>query len=360
VWFESGSSWNSCMRERGLGYPVDLYLEGSDQHRGWFQLSLLPGLGATGRPPFRTLLTHGFMVDKHGKKMSKSLGNDIKVEDLLRDYGADVCRWWVCSLSYENDIKVDMEFFALAGESYRKVRNTLRFMLSNLDDFVATCEGTHGERGGTQMQQGHCVDLKLFPATSIDAWVLGEFDTLSSVVRDAYARFDFRGAYSALYDFCNQTLSAVYLAAIKDRLYCDKADSARRRRTQTTLWELVDGLSRLLAPVMCHTADEAHRALWKTDAKDASRCVHEKLFIEGFGVKADPAWAAAMKAVESATRALESAKQSLGVENPLDAGMILPDAGGELARLDAADLADLIGVRRERGSRGGFARPAAV
>ena len=349
VWFESGSSWNSCMRERGLGYPVDLYLEGSDQHRGWFQLSLLPGLGATGQPPFKTLLTHGFMVDKHGKKMSKSLGNDIKVEDLLRDYGADVCRWWVCSLSYENDIKVDMEFFALAGESYRKVRNTLRFMLSNLDDFVVSC-APKAEAGGTpappKAEAGHCVDLKDFPATSIDAWVLSEFDKLSSVVRDAYARFDFRGAYSALYDFCNQTLSAVYLAAIKDRLYCDKADSARRRRTQTALWELTDGLARLLAPVMCHTADEAYRALWKTDAKDATRCVHETMFIEGFGVKADAAWGAAMSAVDAASRALESAKQSMGVENPLDAGVVLPDASGELSRLDAADLADLIGVSR--------------
>lgn len=336
VWFESGSSWNSCMRERGLGYPVDLYLEGSDQHRGWFQLSLLPALGATGQPPFKTLLTHGFMVDKNGRKMSKSLGNDIKVEDLLRDYGADVCRWWVCSLSYENDIKVDMEFFALAGESYRKVRNTLRFMLSNLDDFTPTCEGV----------QGHCVSHKSYPPGGIDAWVMGEFNRVSVVVREAYDRFDFRTAQTALYDFCNQTLSAVYLAAIKDRMYCDAAGSVRRRRSQSTLWDLTDGLCRLLAPVLCHTADEAYRALWKTDAKDTSRCVHTQTFLDAFEVAPDAAWGEAMNAAASASRALEAAKVSMGVDNPLDAGIVLPDPTGALSRLDPTDLADLIGVSR--------------
>jgi isoleucyl-tRNA synthetase len=338
VWFESGSSWNAVIRERfgGAFYPTDLYLEGSDQHRGWFQLSLLPALGATGVPPFRTLLTHGFMVDKHGRKMSKSLGNDIKVEDLLRDHGADVCRWWVCSLSYENDVKVDMEFFNLAGESYRKVRNTLRFMLSNLDDFSPACGG----------KEGHCVPIEQFPPTSLDAWVLGEFDALAARVLRAYEGYDFRAAHEALYAFCNQTLSAVYLAAVKDRLYCDRPDSPRRRRTQTALWELTDGLCRLLAPVLCHTADEAYRALWKADPKDAERCVHTQGFIKGFGVKADAAWPSVMETVARASKALEEAKGRLGVENPLDAGVVLPDPTGDLARFDPADLADLLGVSR--------------
>src|SRR5690606_14761407 len=126
VWFESGSSWHSALRDRfgDAAFPVELYLEGSDQHRGWFQSSLLVGLGATGRPPYKGLLTHGFMVDKDGRKMSKSLGNALNVEDLLKNYGADVCRWWVASLAYESDIKVDPSFFDVAGESYRKVRNT--------------------------------------------------------------------------------------------------------------------------------------------------------------------------------------------------------------------------------------------
>ena len=135
VWFESGSSWNAVLRHRKLGYPADLYLEGSDQHRGWFQLSLLPALGATGQPPFKAVLTHGFMVGKDGRKMSKSGGNALEVETLLKDFGADVCRWWVGSLNPDNDIKVDHEFFRIAGEEYRKVRNTVRYLLSNLNDF---------------------------------------------------------------------------------------------------------------------------------------------------------------------------------------------------------------------------------
>ena len=334
VWFESGSSWNSCMRERGLGYPVDLYLEGSDQHRGWFQLSLLPALGATGRPPFKTLLTHGFMVDKHGKKMSKSLGNDIKVEDLLRDHGADVCRWWVCSLSYENDVKVDMEFFNLAGESYRKVRNTLRFLLSNLDDYAG------GKEHGTESRA-----TQISP-TSLDAWVLGEFESVAKAVTEAYDHYDFRAVYETIYNFCNSTLSAVYLAAVKDRLYCDKPDSSRRRQTQATLWTLADGLCRLLAPIMCHTADEAYRALWKADPKDTMRCVHLLEFAPTTGAAADAAWPKVMAAAEAASKALEKAKAEMGVENPLDAGIVLPDAEGMLAKFDPTDLADLMGVSR--------------
>ena len=330
VWFESGSSWNAVMRERGLGFPTDLYLEGSDQHRGWFQLSLLPALGATGKPPFKTLLTHGFMVDKNGRKMSKSLGNDIKVEDLLRDHGADVCRWWVCSLSYENDVKVDMEFFNLSGESYRKVRNTLRFMLSNLDDYKP-------EAGPMP---------RAFAPASLDAWVLAEYGNLAAAVLKAYDAYDFRAAHGAVYDFCNQTLSAVYLAAVKDRLYCDKPDSARRRQTQAALWHLTDGICRLLAPVLCHTADEAFRALRKVGTDDRETCVHVETFVASFDAQAETGWARVMEAAAQASKALESAKVSLGVDNPLDAGCVLPDQDGTLARFDRVDLADLLGVSR--------------
>lgn len=164
VWFESGSSWNAVMRER-LGdeaFPVELYLEGSDQHRGWFQLSMLPAIGVMGRPPYKTLLTHGFMNDKDGKKLSKSSGHTI--ENLFDKYGADVLRWWVSSLPYEGDVKVDDEFFNLAGESYRKIRNTVRFLLSNLQDFAC------GE---------DCADMKSLDPKSIDAWALAEFDRVS-------------------------------------------------------------------------------------------------------------------------------------------------------------------------------------
>ncbi|MBX3384067.1 MAG: isoleucine--tRNA ligase [Phycisphaeraceae bacterium] len=345
VWFESGSSWYSCMLSRGLGFTrtdhadrVDLYLEGSDQHRGWFQLSLLPGLGVLGVPPFKTLLTHGFIVDRDGRKLSKSRpdANRYEVDNLCAEFGVDVMRWWVASLSYENDVKADLELFGLAGESYRKVRNTLRFMLSNLSDYAP---GPDDGAGGT-----HAPGVA---AASIDAWVLSEYNRVAEVVIRGYEQFDFKTAHKALFDFCNTTLSADYLGAVKDRLYCDAPDSARRRRTQATLWNLTDGLCRLLAPVLCHTADEAFRSLWKASESD-DRCVHTLEFIREFKAAASPAWAGIPAVREAAKSALEKAKSDMGVENPLDAGIELPDPNRILADIDPVDLADLLGVSEVR------------
>jgi isoleucyl-tRNA synthetase len=353
VWFESGSSWNSVLRARGLGYPADLYLEGSDQHRGWFQLSLLPALGATGQAPFRTLLTHGFMVDKDGRKLSKSRPDAARyeVDSLTNEFGVDVMRWWVSSLVYENDIKVDLTFFATAGESYRKVRNTLRFMLSNLFDFVPSASTPQAEREGAQ--EGHCVSLASLSPTSLDAWVLGEYDALERTVVGALTRYDFQTAHKALFDFCNSTLSATYLAAIKDRMYCDKPDAPRRRASQTVLWDMLDGLCRLLAPFLPHTADEAFRALHKVPPTDTTTCVHLRTFLgargagddvaSAFGVKPDERWSKVFALLDAAQGKLEKAKAS-GIENPLDAGVVLPNAGGVLDGFDLVELADLLGV----------------
>jgi len=323
VWFESGCSWNAVMRARGLGFPADLYLEGSDQHRGWFQVSLLPALGVTGEPPFRTLVTHGFIVDKDGRKMSKSLGNALDVDELLKEFGAEVCRWWVSSLAYENDIKLDLEYIRLAGEAYRKVRNTLRFLLSNLDDFQRS--------DGLAPQQ--------IAPTSIDGWVLGEAAKLEQDVLKAYETYEFRTAHQRIYDFCNDTLSATYCVAVKDRLYCDGRDAPRRRATQSAMWDIMEVLCRLLAPILPHTADEAFRALWRDD----TRCIHEEVAFR-LRFEAHPAWSAVMVAREAAQKAIEQAK-ARGIENPLDAGVLLPDPDGVLAPF-ATDLADLFGVSR--------------
>ena len=325
VWFESGSSWNAVLRERGLGYPADLYLEGSDQHRGWFQLSLLPALGATGLPPFKSLVTHGFIVDKDGKKMSKSIGNTIEVEDLLKQVGAEVCRWWVSSVPYEGDIKVDMSFFASAGDGYRKVRNTLRYLLSNLYDYVPAAD--------------EAAQLAKTDPNSVDGWALGEFAKLQAAVRACYRDANFRDAHVALFDFCNATLSAEWFAATKDRLYCDRADSPRRRATQRAMLAVAEGLIRLLAPVLPHTADEAWGAL---KGEGARNVVFEKHVPVAFTAAAG--WPAVFAAREAALKALEEAKAT-GIENPMDAGLVLPDAKGELQPF-AADLADLMGVSR--------------
>jgi len=332
VWFESGSSWRAVMKQRGLGFPVDLYLEGSDQHRGWFQLSLLVGLGCEGVPPYRQLLTHGFMVARDGHKMSKSLGNTVEVEELLKELGADVCRWWVASLAYENDIKVDMEFFKTAGESYRKVRNTLRFMLSCLDDYAS---------GG---EDGEAFDPASVEPTSIDAWALGRYNELAASVRSAYEAYDFKAAQTRLYRFCNETLSAIYLAAVKDRLYCDKPDSPRRRQTQAVFAAITEGLTRLLAPLLPHTADEAWRALRRISDEST---VHLKTIIDSIDVRLDEGWGDVMAARHAALGALEAARDAEGgVDAPLDAGITLPDPEDVIDRFDPVDIADLIGVSR--------------
>ena len=341
VWFESGSSWNAVMRERfGEGaVPVEVYLEGSDQHRGWFQTSLLPAVGVTGGPPYGAILTHGFCVDRDGRKLSKSAGHTI--ESLFEKYGADVLRWWVCSLSYEGDVKVDDAFFAQAGESYRKIRNTLRFCLSNLAGFDP---------------DRHAVGPGEMGPRSMEAWVLGELDRASDRVRAAYERYDFRSAHAALYELCNHTLSAVYLAAAKDRLYCDRADAPRRRRTQSALHLIADRLCKLLAPVLCHTADEAWRVLRGGGEPDADLCVHLETFGDPIGASRDEdAWAACMAARERALKALETAKTEDGLDNPLDAGLVLPDPDGVLAGFDREDLADLCGVSRVRVEAGASA-----
>ena len=336
VWFESGTSWNAVMRQRELGFPVELYLEGSDQHRGWFQLSLLPGIASTGHSPFTSVLTHGFMVDKDGLKMSKSGGNALDVEELLKHFGADVCRWWVATLSYENDIKADEEFFRVAGEAYRKVRNTLRFMLSNLNDFTPASDAPAGG-----------LDTSSLSPVSLEAWVLDAFDRLSEKVQKSFEAYEFRSATLALYNFCNETLSATYLAAVKDRLYCDRADSPRRRRTQAVLYALTDGLCRLLAPILAHTADEAFRVLKGADSKDVETSVHLETYLPPFSVTADQNWDAVMKVREAALSAMEENRSGdAGIDNPLDAGLVLPDPEGRLSAFDPVDLADLLGVSR--------------
>jgi isoleucyl-tRNA synthetase len=338
VWFESGSSWNAVMREgwgdkqSGDKYPTDLYLEGSDQHRGWFQHSLLPSVALHGVSPFKTVLTHGFMVNKEGKKYSKSAGDTVM--ELFDKFGADTMRWWVCGQNTDNDIKVDASFFQLAGEEYRKVRNTLRFLLSNLDGFDPKADAH---------------EFTDADAASVDAWVMGEYVKLANKVKDAYTNFHYRSLSRLLFNFCNDTLSAVYLFAVKDRLYCDAPDSARRKRTQTAIYRVASGLIRLLAPICPHTADEAWRALHGVDNK-SELCVHLETFPSLKGCAAVPVsdgWPAVIAVRDRVLKTLETQRNTLGVDNPLDLGVTAPAPEGvDVSAFDPADLADLCGVSR--------------
>ncbi len=332
VWFESGSSWNGVLKQRGIGYPADLYLEGSDQHRGWFQLSLLPALGATGTSPFKTVLTHGFMVDGEGRKMSKSTGNAIEVEDVLKQHGADVCRWWVSSLSYVNDIKVDWEFFKVASEEYRKVRNTIRFMLGNLHDFDP---------------MEHACELGPDDAYSVDAWAQGQLAKFVRAVDDGYDSFQFKLVSETIFNFCNDAMSAVYLASVKDRLYCDRPDSPRRRRTQSVLYAIAHALIRAVAPILVHTAEEAWMALHGREM-DWEESVHFQLLPEAAAVEIPEAWEDVMEFRRKALKALEEARGKNGIKNPLDAGIHITTSKEtlEILRPFEAELADLCGVSR--------------
>ncbi|MCC7191672.1 MAG: isoleucine--tRNA ligase [Phycisphaeraceae bacterium] len=332
VWFDSGTSWAAVIEERSLGHDwatgplTDLYLEGSDQHRGWFQASLLPAVAARGESPYRAVLTHGFMVDKDGKKMSKSLGNALEVETLLKDHGADVCRWWVSSINTDNDIKVDPEFFKLAGEEYRKVRNTIKYLLSNLYDF--------DPRSNSHVWSPA-------DATSLDAWALGELSVLVKTVRAGYERFDFRAVHEAVFNFCNETLSAIYLAATKDRMYCDPANGPRRRRSQTAMHEIAGALIRLVAPILPHTADEA----WRMQPGHADGTVHLELFPEAAVRTVHPNWPAVIAARSTWLKAIEEARSQGGIDNPLDIGLVVP-ADAAMKDFEPIDLADLCGISR--------------
>ena len=245
VWFESGSSWFAVAMSRGLveDIPVDLYLEGSDQHRGWFQLSLLPALGVRGKAPFKTLLTHGFVVDDTGRKMSKSLGNVIDVMKQLDKRGADILRLWIASQNYQDDVRCSEGLIAQAEDAYRKIRNTLRFCMGACFDFDPKMHRTEPTEH------------------SIDNWIRMQLHRLIRDVREAYDAFEFHKAARLMYEFCTVEASSVYLSAVKDRLYCETPSALRRRASQTVIHEMLHVLIKLLAPILPHTCEEAWKCI---------------------------------------------------------------------------------------------------
>ncbi len=245
VWFEAGCSWYSvCVKSAGWPVPVDLYLEGSDQHRGWFQLSLLPALGATEKEPFKSVLTHGFTVDEKGMKQSKSLGNYVNAQDEVKKYGADILRLWVASVNYQEDIRCNDELIGRTQDAYRKIRNTLRYLLGNIDDF---------DPGKDAVAYDEMFE--------IDKWAMQQLQKLIANVTEAYENFVYHRVFSLLYNFCTVEMSSIYMDVLKDRLYCDGVDSLSRRSAQTAMHIIVDSLVRMLAPILAHTAEEAWGAM---------------------------------------------------------------------------------------------------
>jgi len=243
VWFDSGSSHFAVLENKDrwpeLSWPADLYLEGSDQHRGWFQSSLLTSVGAYGVPPYKSVMHCGFTVDEQGRKMSKSLGNGVDPAEVMEKYGADVLRLWVSSVDYSQDVSISDSILKQVSDAYRRFRNTFRFLLANVDDFDFERDGVKDWNALEPIDKHMMVKL---------ANVLGDIEA-------AYASYKFNSVYRIAYDFVND-LSAVYMDVTKDRLYSEAPDSIRRRAAQTVLMNILEVLVRVMSPILSFTCDE--------------------------------------------------------------------------------------------------------
>lgn len=245
VWFDSGTSHSGVLRQRPeLSAPADLYLEGSDQHRGWFQSSLLTSIAAYQEAPYKTVLTHGFALDGEGKKMSKSVGNVVEPSKVIQQYGADVLRLWVASVDYTSDVKVSYDILGQMADIYRKIRNTIRFLISNLYDF------------DPQQDALAYTDL-----SELDRFTLHQLNQVTQQMTDSFERFAFYRFYQLLQNFCVVDLSNVYFAIVKDILYIEASDSKLRRSVQTVLWEVLQSLLGMITPVLTHMAEDARENL---------------------------------------------------------------------------------------------------
>lgn len=243
VWFDSGSSHAAVVDARPyLTFPADIYLEGNDQYRGWFQSSMLISIATKGVSPYKTVITHGMIVDEERQKMSKSLGNGISPDDILKEYGADVMRLWVASADYRQDMRISKEMLKHVSQNYLKIRNTARYILGNLDGFDVTTD---------------LVAYAQMP--SLDHWALSKLNALIEKVRNGYDAYEFHVVFHAIHNFCVVDMSNFYLDVIKDRLYCD--EGVARRCAQTVIYYILDALVRMIAPILCYTADEIWQAM---------------------------------------------------------------------------------------------------
>jgi isoleucyl-tRNA synthetase len=328
VWFDSGVSHAAVVeRDPRLSWPADLYLEGSDQHRGWFQSSLLASVGTRGTAPYRTVLTHGFVVDGAGKKMSKSLGNVIAPQEIIKNFGAEILRIWVAAEDYRDDIRISKEILNRLTEAYRKIRNTCRFLLGNLSDFDRADYST-------RLQE-------------IDRWAMSRLQGLIRKVTGAYEHFDFHEVFHAIHNFCVVDMSAIYLDVLKDRLYTAKTDSVERRASQWVLSEILSVLTRLMAPVLSFTAEEVWGYV-TTGGKETNTAQDESVFFASFpevqerfiDAELEERWKSLLAVRDDVNKALEIKRAEKFIGNSLEARLtlFLPDGYRQLATSYAAFL----------------------
>ncbi len=325
VWFDSGSSHEAVLPFRPeLTWPADIYLEGSDQHRGWFQSSLLVGLGTRGRPPFRQVLTHGFLIDVDGRKMSKSLGNTVQPQEVIKESGAEILRLWVAMSDFREELRVGKQILARVIEAYRKIRNTLRYLVSNLYDFDPAADLLPLER-----------------LQDVDRYILSRYGAAADAMLRAYDGYDYPAIFQTVNQFLTVDLSAFYADVSKDRLYTFAAASPERRSAQTAMFIMADGLARLLAPILPVTSDELWRHL---PAAVREESVHIATFprdVHGLiDADLDARWTQLREVRDEVNRALESARQGKIIGTSLAAHVAL-GAGGETAALLQRHEADL-------------------
>jgi isoleucyl-tRNA synthetase len=316
VWFDSGSSHEAVLPFRPeLTWPADVYLEGSDQHRGWFQSSLLVGLGTRNAPPFREVVTHGFIVAEDGHKMSKSLGNSIEPQEIIKDSGAEIIRLWVTMVDFREEIRVGKQILARVVEAYRKMRNTLRYLASNLYDFDPVTDR-----------------VALGQLQEVDRFALGRYGTAARTVLRAYEAYDFPTIFQAVNQFTTVDLSAFYADVSKDRLYTFAAASPDRRSAQTAMFIIADGLTRLLAPILPMTTDELWRHLPgpREDSVHLAEFPHDVEALIDSGLIAR--WERLMRIRDDVNRKLEAERQAKTIGNSLGARVTLR-AEGEDGRL---------------------------
>ncbi len=330
VWIDSGvSAGVVCDTHPELSradYGNFIYLEGSDQHRGWFHSSLLFNLAASGEKPYTTVVTHGFVLDAKGQKMSKSLGNTVTPEDVFKTYGADILRLWTCSVDYNEDVRIGKEILERTADAYRKLRNTLRFLLGALHGFDPAADA-----------------LPEAEWTPLDRELHGAFLRLAREVREAYLAFEFHRASQALLEFCQRDLSGRWFEIIKDRLYCDGEDSLRRRSCRSLAHRLAEGLCVLVAPMLSFTADEAWELIPGAPAKGS---VFAQRFPEAQAGKESDAWAALWTVREAVQGAMEPHRAAKAIGTSLDASVrvgLPPETQRELHGL-GEDLEDLFVV----------------
>ena len=342
VWWESGVSHTSVLKHRageGLRFPADIYLEGSDQHRGWFQSSLLTSVGSYGVAPYRSVMHCGFTVDEQGRKMSKSLGNGIDPAEICDKFGADVLRLWVSSVDYSQDVSISEGILKQVSDAYRRIRNTFRFLLGNLDDFDAAADATSTWD-------------ELEP---VDRYMMAKTAALLADVEESWDAFRFNGVYRAVYDFVND-LSSVYMDVTKDRLYSEAADSPRRRAVQTVLMNILEVLVRVMAPILSFTCDEvwefyppaARNVPGRPDSVQLAGWPEASGFAPAFtheqAEKALRDFAPAIQARDAVTKALEDARNSKQINKSQEAAIELAVPAEDMPALEAIGseaLADL-------------------